>query len=88
MAETKSKSKRIKKTTAPTPEPVAPPKPPPVERVILRRDRSMIRTIITERAPGQIAVDSILGVDAIYSVTDGEDTRDYRAIDAHTLQAV
>jgi hypothetical protein len=88
MAETKSKSKRIKKTTAPTPEPVAPPEPPPVERVILRRDRSMIRTIIAERAPGWIVVPPILSVDAVYSVTDGDDTRDYRAIDAHTLEVV
>jgi hypothetical protein len=88
MAEMKNKTKRVKAVKTPAPEPVTPIEPPPVERVILRRDRSMIRTIIAERAPGWIVVPPILSVDAVYSVTDGDDTRDYRAIDAHTLEVV
>ncbi len=88
MAETKSKTKRPKTTAIPAPEPVAPAEPPPVERVILRRDRSMIRTTIAERAPGWIVVEPMLSVGAVYSVTDDGDTRNYRAIDAHTLEVV
>lgn len=88
MAETKTKSKRIKriKTPAVTPESIASAEPPSVERVLLRRGRSTIRTIITDRTNDTITVEPILSVGEVYSASVGDETRDYRAVERHVLQ--
>ncbi len=88
MAERKTKSKRVEpiETSAVTPESQTPPKASPVERVLLRRGRSMIRTIITERAGNTITVEPILSVGEVYSASVGDQTRDYRAVDQHVLE--